>query len=191
MRIGDTDALIVADVQKDFCPGGALAVKGGDEIVPVVNALFGVFRNVVLSRDWHPADHISFADNPQFVDKSWPAHCVADTPGAAFHDDLRVPADALIINKATDPEQEAYSAFSVPGLRKTLAAWGVTRVFVCGLATDYCVKNTALDALREGLETYVIEDAMRGVDVPAGTAAAAIDEMKTAGVMVCQSGDLK
>lgn len=191
MRIGDTDALIVADVQKDFCPGGALAVRGGDEIVPVVNALFGVFRNVVLSRDWHPANHISFSDTPQFVDKSWPVHCVADTPGAAFHEDLRVPADALIINKATESQQEAYSAFSVPGLRKTLAAWGVTRVFVCGLATDYCVKNTALDALREGFETYVIEDAMRGVDVPEGTAAAAVIEMQQAGATVCQSGALQ
>lgn len=191
MKLSNTDVLIVADVQMDFCPGGALGVKGGDEIVPVLNAMMPKFEHVVLTRDWHPPGHCSFVDEPQFVDKSWPQHCVADTPGAQFHPDFEIPDHALIISKGTDPNKEAYSGFSVPALQENLTRWGISRVFVCGLATDYCVKNTALDAIRAGYETYIILDASRGVDVPAGSVARAIDDMKQVGIETCQSREME
>ena len=172
----DRDALIVVDVQNDFCPGGSLAVAEGDLVVPVVNRLLPLFRHRVFTRDWHPPDHVSFADLPEFRDKSWPAHCVRDTPGAAFHPDLIVPPDALIVSKGDDPEREAYSGFQAGGT--DLAAWlrghDVRRVFVTGLAADYCVRATALDALAAGFEVVLIEDATRGV-APETTAAALLD----------------
>jgi len=185
-----TDALIVVDIQSDFCPGGALPVNGGDAIVPVVNALSTRFDTVVFTRDWHPAAHCSFSAAPQFMDKSWPAHCVAGSSGAAFHPDLRVPANALVVSKGTDAAREAYSGFQGTTLAEDLEKRGVSRVFVCGLATDYCVKHTAIDAVRAGFETVVLEDAIRAVDVPPGAGAAAMDEMKQAGIAFVQSGDL-
>jgi len=190
MKIGPTDALIVVDLQRDFCAGGALAVKGGDDVVPLINALAPRFVHTVFTRDWHPADHCSFADPPQFRDGSWPAHCVQGTPGAAFHPGLDVPENATIEDTATQSGKEAYSGFDETVLAERLSEWRVTRVFVCGLATDYCVKATALDALREGLDVVLIEDACRGVDIPPGTAAAAVEEMRQAGVDVLLSGDL-
>ncbi|MBM3289549.1 MAG: nicotinamidase [Candidatus Hydrogenedentes bacterium] len=190
MKIEANDALIVVDVQNDFCPGGALAVAGGDGIVAGINALSPKFPVRVFTRDWHPADHCSFSADPQFVDKSWPAHCVADTPGARFHSRLAVPADASIVNKGTDAAKEAYSGFDNTPLAEALRARGVRRVFVCGLATDYCVKATALDAVKNGFDTFAIEDLCRGVDIPAGTARAALDAMRGAGVRTCTSGEL-
>lgn len=181
MKIQPTDALIVVDVQNDFCPGGALAVPDGDGVVPVVNTLVPQFQTRVFTRDWHPADHCSFAPEPAFEDGSWPVHCVANSPGAALHPGLEVPLDALIINKGEDAAAEAYSGFDGTGLAEMLRTRGVTRVFVCGLATDYCVKQTALDAHAEGFDTVVITDACRGIDRPLGSAEEALDHMAAAG----------
>jgi len=191
MRIQPTDALIVVDVQNDFCPGGALPVEEGHRVVHPINQISPKFDHVVFSRDWHPENHCSFGDPPEFVDGSWPPHCVADSPGAEFHGDLIVPVDAPIIDKGTDPNHENYSDFRGTGLTDMLRAWGVKRVFVCGLATDYCVKHTALDGIKEGFEVYVIENACRAVNFPPGTGPQAVEEMKQAGVKVCWSGDLE
>lgn len=191
MEISARDALIVVDVQNDFCAGGALAVANGDAIVPGINALVPRFATCVYTRDWHPANHCSFSDNPQYVDKSWPPHCVAGTHGAEFHSNLDVSSDAIHVQKATNPAKEAYSDFDGTGLADTLHARGIQRVFVCGLATDYCVKETALDAVKYGFETVVIEDLCRGVDVPTGTADAALDQMKRAGIHLQRSGDFE
>lgn len=184
------DAIIVVDVQNDFCEGGALEVTGANSIIPIINAIVPRFRNRVFTRDWHPPDHCSFSDNPRFVDMSWPVHCVANTRGAEYHPELNVPEDVVEVNKATEPGKEAYSDFEGTGLGDRLRAAGVSRVFVCGLATDYCVKNTALDALREGFDVVVLEDACRAVDVPPGTGAAALDEMRDAGAVMATSEDI-
>ena len=188
--INDRDALIVVDVQNDFCPGGALAVAGGDSIVPGINALLPRFGTRVATRDWHPADHCSFSENPQYVDKSWPPHCVANTTGAEFQPALEMPEDAIVIDKGTFSSKEAYSGFDGTSLANTLRTRGIHRVFVCGLATDYCVKATALDATRNEFETIVIDDLCRGVDIPPGSADAAINDMKQAGVHIARSGDI-
>lgn len=191
MKILPADALIVVDVQNDFCPGGALPVDEGHRVVPVINRIAPLFEHVVFTRDWHPENHCSFADPPEFVDGSWPVHCVADSPGAEFHGDLHIPADAIIINKGAGPNAEAYSGFSGTRLAEHLRAANVNRIFVCGLATDYCVKQTALDGLKEKLTVFVMENACRGVNFPPGSAAAAIETLKKAGAHVCWSGDLE
>ncbi len=190
MKITDRDALIVVDLQRDFCPGGALAVPGGDEIIPVVNSLIPLFKTVVFTRDWHPPDHISFSPNPRFTDGSWPVHCVAGTPGAEFHPDLKIPPHAIIVSKATERDREAYSGFEGTELDRILKERGIKRIFVCGLATDYCVKNTALDGVRLGYEVYLIEDGVRGVDAPPGNLKRALEEMKKAGVKFLRSETL-
>lgn len=177
-------ALIVVDVQNDFCPGWALGVAGGDEVIPVINRLVDSFDVVVYTRDWHPQNHVSFADEPQYVDKSWPAHCVAGTKGAEFHPDLVVRTDGIIVDKGTDPEVEAYSGFQGTGLEEKLREWQVDTVYVTGLATDYCVKATALDALKAGFRTYVVVNACRGVDNPPGTVEKALEELREAGVEI-------
>ena len=190
MKIESSDAILVVDVQVDFCPGGALAVAGGDSIVAGINAVVPRFSTRVFTRDWHPANHCSFSDEPQFADKSWPVHCVANTPGAQFHANLGVPNDALVVDKGQDSALEAYSGFDGTGLAGALRARRVTRVFVCGLATDYCVKATALDAVRSGFDTVLVNDLCRGVDVPAGNAQAAVDAMRANRVRVVTSGEL-
>jgi len=191
MNLRPTDALIVVDVQKDFCPGGALAVDGADAIVPGINALMGRFGCCAFTRDWHPPDHCSFSEDPEFVDKSWPVHCVANTPGAAFHPDLHVPEDAWIVSKATEADREAYSGFDGTRFADDLRQRAVERIFVCGLATDYCVKNTALDGLRNGFAVVLIEDLCRAVNNPPGSGQASTAEMAGAGVQIVQSGDLQ
>ena len=188
--IQPTDALIVVDVQNDFCPGGALAVADGDAIVPLINGLTPRFQIAAFTRDWHPPDHCSFTAEPEFVDGSWPAHCIRDTSGAAFHADLTVPKSAIVVSKATEREPDAYSGFDGSTLAAQLLAWGVRRVFVCGLATDYCVKATALDAHAAGFEVFVLTDACRAVDHPAGTGAAALAEMEKAGITCMKSVEL-
>lgn len=190
MIVLPTDALIVVDVQKDFCPGGALAVTDGDAVVPAINALTLKFAHVIYTRDWHPERHCSFSDAPAYVDKSWPVHCVAHTDGAAFHDDLLVASAAPVINKGTACEAEAYSGFQGTSLLRNLRDKGAERLFVCGLATDYCVKRTVLDGLRNAFVVFVIEDAVRAVDVPPGTGAAALAEMTAAGAVLLPSGAL-
>jgi len=190
MQIGPRDALIVVDVQNDFCPEGALPVPEGDKVVPIINSLIPRFGTVFYTRDWHPQDHCSFDDEPTYTDMHWPAHCVADSPGAEFHGDLIVPLDAPVVSKAVDPEHEAYSGFQETDLADQLRARQIERIFVCGLATDYCVKFTAMDGLKEGFEVVLVENACRGIDNPPGSLGDAVDEMKRAGVQMCWSGDL-
>jgi nicotinamidase/pyrazinamidase len=181
------DALIVVDVQRDFCPGGALAVPQGDAVVPVINRLLALTDWLtVATRDWHPADHCSFASQGG----PWPSHCVADTRGAAFPPALNVARIREVVSKATRRDAEAYSGFKDTDLASRLAAGGIRRVFVAGLATDYCVKATALDARAAGLEVIVAADAIRGVEVHPGDCAAALEAMRRAGIVFAQSADL-
>lgn len=191
MKVELTDALIVVDVQRDFCPGGALAVADGDRVVPVINRILRLFQHVVLTRDWHPENHCSFSETPEFVDGSWPPHCVAYSPGAEFHEDLQIPEMVLVVSTGTQPDKEGYSGFEGTPLAGELARHGVKRLFVCGLATDYCVKSTALDGVKHGCEVVLLEDACRGVDVPPGSVAEAIQAMRDAGVDVRTSEELE
>jgi len=182
-----TDALIVVDVQRDFCPGGALAVPHGDDVVPVINRLLGLIDWLtVATRDWHPADHCSFTAQGGI----WPPHCVAGTEGAGFHPALDQSRIRTVVSKAVTRDAEAYSGFQGTDLAARLAARGIRRVFVCGLATDYCVKATALDARRAGLDVVVIEDAIRGVEVEPGDCAKAIDEMRASAIVLAPSAAL-
>ena len=183
----ETDALLVVDVQRDFCPGGALAVPQGDRIVPAINRLLGLTHWVtVATRDWHPPDHCSFKAQGGI----WPAHCVADTDGAAFHPELQVSQIRHVVSKAVSKDSEAYSGFQGTELARLLQSSTLRRVFVCGLATDYCVKATALDARHAGLDVVVIEDAIRGVEVHPGDCAAALAEMRAAGITFACAADL-
>ena len=175
-------ALVIVDFQNDFCPGGALAVPDGDAIAGRLNELAGSgeFDLVVATRDWHPPDHGSFAEQGG----PWPAHCVAGTPGAELHHALDpTPIDA-IIDKGQDPDTEGYSAFEKTDLERILRDRGIDRLTVVGLATDYCVKNTALDALREGFSVTVDSTAARGVEVQPGDSERALEEVRAAGASV-------
>jgi nicotinamidase/pyrazinamidase len=205
---GGMRALILVDIQNDFVPGGALATKRGDEVVPVVNTLQWHFDLVVATQDWHPPDHGSFASNHpgknpgEIIDLNgieqvlWPDHCVQDSPGAEFHPDLQMEKVRKVIRKGTDPRIDSYSGFFDNGHRKAtglgdyLTEMGVTEVFVVGLATDYCVKFTALDAIRLGFRASVIRDACRGVDLEPGDIDRAFAEMEAAGVRIINSDEL-
>ena len=207
LKPGPKDALIVVDVQNDFCPGGRLAVQKGDEVVPVVNEIAKRFEIVVLTQDWHPPGHRSFATShpgSKAFDSIrlaygeqvlWPDHCVQGGDGAALHKDLAVPHAQLVLRKGWRKDVDSYSAFleadrkSRTGLEGYLHERGVKRVFVCGLATDFCVAWTALDARKLGLKCAVVEDACRAIDMQ-GSLAAAWERMKKAGVARVQSGDL-
>jgi nicotinamidase/pyrazinamidase len=180
------DALVVVDVQNDFCPGGALAVPGGDRVVPVLNRYGERFAArgaaVFASRDWHPAQTTHFA--PQ--GGAWPPHCVQDTAGAALHPALQLPAGAHVVSKGMGADEDAYSCFQARAADGTafpalLARRGIRRLFLGGLATDYCVKATALDARRAGLDVVVLEDAVAAVDVRPGDGERALAEMTAAG----------
>jgi len=187
---GRSDVLIVVDIQNDFCPGGNLSVPRGDEVVPIINRLARHFQNVVLTQDWHPPDHLSFASahpgkkpydtvmmpyGPQIL---WPDHCVQSTDGAAFHWDLHVPHAALILRKGIHRQIDSYCTFyendrtTPTGLVAYLRERGFARVFLAGLAFDFCVRYSAEDASREGFQVVVIEDACRGIDVDGSMAAA-------------------
>jgi len=189
-RVRPFDALVVVDMQVDFMPGGALPVPGGDEIVGRVNEYVELFTKagatVVFTRDWHPPNHVSFKTRGG----PWPPHCVQNTPGASFHPGLRVPREALVVSKATDPDREAYSGFEGTELDAELRRRGVRRVFVCGVATDYCVKATALDAVRLGYQVFLLADAVRGVNVPPNSVQRALEEMLDAGVVLVEIGEL-
>ena len=194
-----TDALIVIDVQNDFCPGGALAVAEGDEIICRINGLMGEFATVVLTQDWHPANHASFADNhpgaepftliqmPYGPQVLWPTHCVQGSRGADFHQDLRTDPAHLIVRKGFRPEIDSYSAFfendhvTPTGLDGYLRSRGVTAVTLVGLATDYCVAYSALDAARLEFKATVLEGATRAIDLN-GSLSEARDKMRAAGV---------
>ncbi len=194
IKPGAKDALIVVDVQNDFCPGGRLAVQKGDEIVLLVNALANHFENVVLTQDWHPPGHRSFATShpgkkpfdsvklPYGEQVLWPDHCVQGSDGAALHRDLSVPQAQLLIRKGYNKD------VARTGLEGYLEERGIKRVFVCGLATDFCVAWTALDARKLGFAAAVIEDACRAIDNQ-GSLAAAWEKITKAGVTRLQSGD--
>jgi nicotinamidase/pyrazinamidase len=187
-RFGDDGVLIIVDVQNDFCPGGALAVPRGDEIIPIVNGLAARFRNVVLTQDWHPLGHSSFASSHRGkkpfdtvtteygAQVLWPDHCVQDTPGAEFHPALRAPHAALIVRKGFRRAIDSYSAFfendgkTPTGLTGYLRERGLNRLFLAGLAFDFCVRYSAKDARRQGFDAFVVEDACRGIDVDGSVA---------------------
>lgn len=203
----DATALIVIDVQYGFMPGGGLPVAGGDGVVPVINRIAPRFANAVLTQDWHPAGHISFAANhpghqpfdtvalPYGPQVLWPTHCVQGTRDAALHDDLRVPQAQLILRKGFHPKVDSYSAFmeadrrTSTGLAAYLHARGIRRLYLCGLATDYCVAFSALDARAAGFEAVVVEDACRAIDLN-GSLARAWADMAEAGVGRIHSGQL-
>ena len=184
------DALIVLDVQKDFCAGGSLAVPDGDQVVPTINRLQELFTTVIFSRDWHPPGHVSFSAEPKFVDGSWPKHCLAGSDGAAFHPDLQVPLHATVLSKGTKKDRDAYSVFDAGDLAQTLRDQQIERLFVVGLATNYCVKETSLAAIKEGFTVVVLSDACRGLDIPKGALNKALDEMSKAGVLIVESKQL-
>jgi nicotinamidase/pyrazinamidase len=187
--IAENDVLVVVDVQNDFCPGGALAVPRGDEVVPIVNRLATAFRNVILTQDWHPRGHLSFASahpgrrpfetiaapyGPQVL---WPDHCVQATLGAEFHRELNIPHAGLVLRKGTNPAIDSYSAFyendhaTPTGLTGYLRERSVARVFLAGLAFDFCVRYSAEDARREEFAVFVIENACRGIDIDGSVSA--------------------
>jgi nicotinamidase/pyrazinamidase len=185
-RMAEGDALLVVDVQRDFCPGGALPVPAGDRVVPVLNRYMERFEEaglpVYASRDWHPAETRHFQDRGG----PWPTHCVAGTEGAELHPELALPESAVVVSKGTDPEDDGYSAFeaetpSDESLESTLRGAGVRRLFVGGLATDYCVRASVLDAAARGFRPVLLLDAIRGIDVEPGDQARALDEMLRAG----------
>ncbi len=182
LRVGD--ALLVVDMQNDFMPGGALGVHGGDQIIPEVNRLVETFiarrLPIVFSRDWHPPNHCSFKEQGGI----WPTHCVRDTKGAAFTPGLSMPSDPSVVSKATKVDHEAYSAFDGTGLGELLTRLGSTRVFIVGLATDYCVLETVKDARREGFEVVVPEDGVRAVNVHPEDGSRALEEMAGLGARI-------
>jgi nicotinamidase/pyrazinamidase len=184
------DALIVVDVQNDFLPGGMLAVTDGDQVIAPLNRCMALFQArglpVYVTRDWHPADHCSFRSRGG----PWPAHCVQGTSGAAFSPALKVPACARMISKAMNPERENYSDFEGSELDRQLRSSAVTRVFVGGLATDYCVLNTVRDGLALGYRVCLLVDAVRAVNVNPDDGDKAIAEMVDRGAQLVSSGDL-
>jgi nicotinamidase/pyrazinamidase len=174
------EALIVVDVQNDFCPGGALAVPDGDAVVEPINRLAGASPYVIATRDWHPPDHGSFAANGGV----WPVHCVRDTWGAQLRDDVDRSQIDVLLDTGTDPKLEGYSAFEDTGLERLLRERGIQTVHVAGLALDYCVKATALDAQRIGFDVTVHQNLTRAVEVQPGDGERAVKELRDAGVRV-------
>ncbi len=205
----ESRVLLIIDVQNDFCPGGGLAVKGGDLVVPVINAVIPRFHRVAATQDWHPAGHVSFASSHagarvfDVVDAGginqtlWPDHCVQGTRGAELHPGLDVKGIGLILRKGMSAGMDSYSAFfendrrTETGLQRYLKGLKVRDVYVCGLATDYCVFYTSMDARRLGFRVAVVKDACRGVDQPAGSVERALSEMIKAGVTVAESGEIE
>jgi nicotinamidase/pyrazinamidase len=201
-------ALLIVDVQNDFCPGGALAVREGEAVVEACNRAIRHFDHVILTQDWHPEGHVSFASSwpgkevfaqvevagiPQTL---WPEHCVAGSPGADFHPGLETRRASHILRKGRSKELDSYSAFlendrkTVTGLEGLLRSLGITDLFLAGLATDYCVLFSGLDALAEGFRLTLLGDAVRGVDLPPGSAQAALDRLVGLGARILNSEDL-
>ena len=193
------DALLIVDFQNDFCPGGALPVAEGDRIAGPINDLLDSFDLVIATRDWHPTEHGSFQGievdpatwrgaDPASI---WPVHCVEGTPGAELNPALDSAKVDVVIDKGQDPDSQGYSAFQDTRLGDLLREAGVNRLFVTGLATDYCVKNSVLDALRRGFDVTVVEDAVRGVDVEPGDSERALRNMEEAGAHLARSEEVK
>jgi nicotinamidase/pyrazinamidase len=187
--IKNSDALLITDIQNDFLPGGTLPIKNGDEIIPVINDYIRLFEgskaHVLASRDWHPSNHVSFKAQGGL----WPPHCVKETLGAKFSSDLRLPNHTIIISKATNPEREAYSAFDGTSLAHELQTLCVKRLFVGGLATDYCVVNTVVDSRKLGFETVVLVDATLGINLEAGDVDRAFETMLKNGAQQATADD--
>jgi nicotinamidase/pyrazinamidase len=181
-----SDALLVIDFQNDFCPGGALAVEEGDRIADPIRRLAPHFDVIAATRDWHPPDHASF----ETEGGPWPVHCVQGSPGAELHPSMADLDVEAVVDVGREREDEGYSGFEKSDLAETLRGRGVDRVAVCGLATDYCVRASAIDAVREGFEVVLVEDAVRAVNVDPGDGERAIEEMKAAGVEVASSAEL-
>ena len=177
-------ALLIVDLQNDFCPNGALPAPGGDQIVPVINKLMDKFDFVVASRDWHPSNSVHF--------KTWPVHCVRETSGAEFHPDLNTNKIDKVFLKGTDDKDDGYSAFEATNedLASYLKQKKVEQVYVAGLTTEYCVLQSVLDSLKNGFETFFIEDASRGIHNHVNDVPKAIDEMKNAGASVVQANEI-
>ncbi len=180
--ITNKDCLIIADVQNDFLPGGTLGIAESDQIIPVLNEYINVFKAVnapiLASRDWHPPKHISF-----YAQRGpWPPHCVKDTPGAQFSPDLKLPSNTFVVSKATDSGKEAYSVFDETDLEAQLRTLGIQRVFIGGLATDYCVVNSVIDGRKLGFALVVLVDATRGINLHAGDVERAFETMAALGV---------
>ncbi|HID80545.1 MAG TPA: nicotinamidase [Ignisphaera sp.] len=191
IRITRFDALIIVDMQRDFMPGGALPVPEADTIVPIINRYIQIFESrgatVVATRDWHPVNHISFTTRGG----PWPPHCIQGTSGAEFHPDLALPESTVIVSKATDPDKEAYSGFDGTNLNNILRERGVNRIFVCGVATNYCVKATAIDGIKLGYTVIVLLDAVKGIDIPPGSVDMALNEMLDAGIILATQHDIE
>jgi nicotinamidase/pyrazinamidase len=200
--------LLLIDVQNDFCPGGSLAVDEGDSIVPVINKILPLFSRVIATQDWHPPDHVSFASTHpgrkplEVVDAGgihqvlWPDHCVQGTRGAELHPRLDIRPVGLVVRKGMRQTLDSYSAFfendrrTDTGLRSYLKGLKVKEIFVCGLATDYCVLASVMDARRLGLQVTLVRDACRGVDFPRDSVHEAVDAMRKAGARIAESSEL-
>lgn len=184
MEVNNKRALLVVDVQNDFCPGGALGVKDGDKVVPIINSLMEKFDLVISTQDWHPLETIHFG--------KWPLHCIADTKGADFHPDLRSERIGLRLLKGTENKDDGYSAFEATNtsLTQYLQEQGVETLYVCGLTTDYCVKASALDSLREGFNTFVITDAVAPVNLNPNDEQKALQELTEAGCGLIVSDEI-
>jgi len=207
MKLNDSDALLIIDVQNDFCPEGRLAVNGGDSIVPAINQLVMQFKHVVLTQDWHPAGHSSFASShtgkepfstttmPYGQQTLWPDHCIQGSTGAEFHQDLLVDRASLVIRKGMNPSIDSYSAFyendqtTRTGLAGYLRDLRINRVFCCGLAFDYCVRFSAIDARKESLTTLVIDDVCRSIDLD-GSDAETRTEFKNRNIAIIDSREV-
>ena len=185
------DALLIVDVQNDFLPGGALAVPRGNRVIPALNRYLERFKSkglpIYATRDWHPPNHCSFKGQGGL----WPAHCVAESPGARFAEDLNLPPDTLIISKATTADQEAYSGFAGTDLAKCLRSAHVQRLFIGGLATDYCVLNTVEDALAAGFQVFLLADAISAIDARPGDGERACEQMRLQGAIPLSLEDLR
>ena len=183
MKLRITDTLILVDIQNDFFPGGSLPVPQGDLVIPILNEYLILFQKVnstiFATRDWHPPNHVSFLEQGG----KWPSHCVQDTKGAEFHPSLNLPEEVILISKATDPTKEGYSGFENPDLLKILKKKQIERVFIGGLAIEYCVKNTILDALNFGFDTFFLFDGSRGINSNSGDVDRAIELMKLKGAI--------
>ncbi|MFN3995157.1 MAG: bifunctional nicotinamidase/pyrazinamidase [bacterium] len=180
----DDSALIVVDMQNDFLPGGSLEVPNSDTIIPIINEYIKFFEKkgkvVVFTRDWHPENHVSFKENGGI----WPKHCVQNTKGAEFHPDMYIPKESIIISKAYEPNIEAYSGFENTNLHQELQNRNIKNVYVCGVATDYCVLNTVLSAVELGYKVYLLIDAIKGVDLKPNDSEEAIKTMISKGVEI-------
>lgn len=206
--IAEKNTLLIIDVQNDFCPGGKLAVKDGDRVVPGINQIMKKFDKVIATQDWHPENHVSFAKNHvgakayDMIDVGgirqvlWPVHCVAGTRGAEFHPELNMSNFHLILRKGTNPNIDSYSAFmendknTITGLDGYLKGLDIKQVYICGLATDYCVFYSAMDSRMSGFETFVIIDTCRAIDEPKGTLEKALSTMKDNEIRIINSREL-